>query len=211
METGRLVRWNSSKGFGFIEPDEGGRDVFIHISILKHMARKPIKGDYVEYIVEQQADGKIKAIKANIKEVAIHARSNQNSPKKKGPLKMQKATSASGTMSRIIIILIVIAIGRFAYQAYYDISNVSHSDTSSLSQPSPQSIPLQSGNGLDKTLSDLQSNIAPATPKFECEAGKTHCSHMRSCEEAIFYIKNCPDTQMDGNGDGVPCERQFCN
>lgn len=48
----------------------------------------------------------------------------------------------------------------------------------------------------------------PAT-RFRCE-GKTHCSQMSSCEEAKFYIHNCPDTEMDGDGDGVPCESQWC-
>ena len=32
---------------------------------------------------------------------------------------------------------------------------------------------------------------------------------MSSKEEAIFFIKNCPDTQMDGDNDGNPCESQF--
>ncbi|MFN2513735.1 MAG: excalibur calcium-binding domain-containing protein, partial [Pyrinomonadaceae bacterium] len=31
-----------------------------------------------------------------------------------------------------------------------------------------------------------------------------------SCEEATFYIQNCPGTEMDGDGDGVPCESQWC-
>jgi len=44
---------------------------------------------------------------------------------------------------------------------------------------------------------------------FRCE-GKTRCSEMRSCEEAKFYLQNCPDTKMDGDGDGVPCESQWC-
>tara|TARA_R110001583_G_scaffold44407_8_gene140812 strand:+ start:744 stop:956 length:213 start_codon:yes stop_codon:yes gene_type:complete len=46
-------------------------------------------------------------------------------------------------------------------------------------------------------------------PQFRCEAGKTHCSQMRSYAEASFYLRNCPDTKMDGDGDGIPCERQF--
>jgi hypothetical protein len=33
---------------------------------------------------------------------------------------------------------------------------------------------------------------------------------MRSCEEARFFLENCPGVQMDGNRDGVPCERQWC-
>ena len=45
---------------------------------------------------------------------------------------------------------------------------------------------------------------------FRCD-GRTHCSHMTSCAEAEFFIKNCPNTKMDGDGDGLPCERQWCN
>jgi len=40
--------------------------------------------------------------------------------------------------------------------------------------------------------------------------GRTHCSHMRSCEEAKYFIQHCPNTQMDGDRDGVPCEEQWC-
>ena len=45
--------------------------------------------------------------------------------------------------------------------------------------------------------------------QYRCD-GRTHCSHMTSCEEAKFFLKNCPGTKMDGNNDGVPCERQWC-
>jgi hypothetical protein len=47
------------------------------------------------------------------------------------------------------------------------------------------------------------------SPQFRCD-GRTHCSHMSSCAEAKFFIRNCPNTQMDGDGDGVPCESQWC-
>ncbi|MDR2548980.1 MAG: excalibur calcium-binding domain-containing protein [Desulfobulbus sp.] len=30
------------------------------------------------------------------------------------------------------------------------------------------------------------------------------------CEEAKFFLRNCPGVKMDGNNDGVPCERQWC-
>ncbi|WP_129134677.1 excalibur calcium-binding domain-containing protein [Luteimonas sp. YGD11-2] len=45
--------------------------------------------------------------------------------------------------------------------------------------------------------------------RFSCD-GRQHCSQMRSCEEATFFIRNCPNTKMDGDGDGVPCESQWC-
>lgn len=45
---------------------------------------------------------------------------------------------------------------------------------------------------------------------YECD-GREYCSQMTSCEEATFFINNCPNTKMDGNNDGVPCESQWCN
>ncbi len=45
---------------------------------------------------------------------------------------------------------------------------------------------------------------------FTCQ-GKTHCSQMTSCEEARFYLKNCPNQSTDGDRDGEPCESQWCN
>jgi hypothetical protein len=44
---------------------------------------------------------------------------------------------------------------------------------------------------------------------FQCDA-RVYCSEMRSCEEAIFFLRNCPDVKMDGNSDGIPCEKQWC-
>ena len=40
--------------------------------------------------------------------------------------------------------------------------------------------------------------------------GREHCSQMTSCSEAKLFLKNCPGVQMDGDGDGVPCETQWC-
>ena len=33
---------------------------------------------------------------------------------------------------------------------------------------------------------------------------------MTTCAEAQYFLKNCPDVKMDGDGDGVPCEQQLC-
>ena len=49
-----------------------------------------------------------------------------------------------------------------------------------------------------------------AKPKhnFKCD-GRQHCSQMTSYEEAKYFIDHCPNTKMDGDNDGIPCERQF--
>lgn len=44
---------------------------------------------------------------------------------------------------------------------------------------------------------------------FRCD-GRTYCSQMSSCREATYFLQHCPGVKMDGNGDGVPCEEQWC-
>lgn len=46
--------------------------------------------------------------------------------------------------------------------------------------------------------------------RFQCD-GRTHCSEMTSCEEARYFLQHCPGTELDGDGDGQPCERQHCD
>jgi excalibur calcium-binding domain-containing protein len=45
--------------------------------------------------------------------------------------------------------------------------------------------------------------------RYKCK-GKIYCSEMTSCAEAKFYLRNCKGTKIDGNHDGVPCEKQWC-
>lgn len=56
---------------------------------------------------------------------------------------------------------------------------------------------------------EVEKPAEPESSRFRCD-GRTHCSQMTSCAEAKFFLKNCPGTQMDGEGDGIPCERQWC-
>ena len=55
--------------------------------------------------------------------------------------------------------------------------------------------------------------VAATTPAvaagYRCD-GRTRCAQMTSCAEATWFLKHCPGVQMDGNHDGVPCERQWC-
>lgn len=53
------------------------------------------------------------------------------------------------------------------------------------------------------------SQEEPFFPPFACE-GKKNCGEMVSCEEARFYMSNCPGINLDPDGDGVPCE-QLCS
>ncbi|NTV71689.1 MAG: cold shock domain-containing protein [Azonexaceae bacterium] len=55
----------------------------------------------------------------------------------------------------------------------------------------------------------VQRSSATIAGRFSCD-GRRYCSQMTSCEEATYFLRNCPNTEMDGDGDGVPCESQWC-
>lgn len=67
-------------------------------------------------------------------------------------------------------------------------------------------------NALPAEPSALMPQRALAAPRqvFVCD-GRMHCSQMTSCEEARYFVAHCPDTRMDGDRDGEPCEQQWCN
>ena len=48
-----------------------------------------------------------------------------------------------------------------------------------------------------------------AASSYRCD-GRRYCSQMKSCKEAKYFLAHCPGVEMDGDGDGIPCERQLC-
>jgi CspA family cold shock protein len=54
MTTGTVKFFNTTKGFGFIQPDNGGADVFVHISAVERAGmRSLVEGQKVNFEVEQ--------------------------------------------------------------------------------------------------------------------------------------------------------------
>ncbi len=68
MATGTVKWFNSTKGFGFIQPDQGGADVFVHISAVERAGWRSLnEGQKVSY---ELATEKGKTFAANLKDAA---------------------------------------------------------------------------------------------------------------------------------------------
>jgi hypothetical protein len=69
--------------------------------------------------------------------------------------------------------------------------------------PAGSSLPESTG------LRSAPDMTTPGAPSFHCD-GRTYCSQMTSCAEAKYFLARCPNVRMDGDHNGVPCERQWC-
>ncbi len=99
MVKGVLKTWKEDRGFGFIKPDDGGKDIFIHISALNGVSRRPTTGDVIYYQIAKDNRGKYKAINAQIDGL------NTVEDKPRGLLQ-----TSSGKKRIIVIAVVVIVI-----------------------------------------------------------------------------------------------------
>ena len=66
MSTGTVKWFNTQKGYGFIQPDDGSKDVFVHISAVERAGLGTLnEGQKVSYDLESERQGKMSA--ANLK------------------------------------------------------------------------------------------------------------------------------------------------
>jgi hypothetical protein len=117
-------------------------------------------------------------------------------------------------------LLILLVLGGLVWQFYFKqpdgpvITNI-NADGSQMSQPVIQQSSSFLSEAAEKARASAQQLTARAqtssasTASYRCD-GRKHCSQMRSCDEAKFFLRNCPGVKMDGNNDGVPCEQQWC-
>lgn len=204
MQKGTLDRWNDEKGFGFIRPESSKEDVFFHISALQASHQRPQQGDTVYFNVELDSKGRRKAVQVGIdgvKSVFTERAINKSEttfrprPASKAnsyrlrPYQTKKAGErfVLGISTVLIILLIVFAVDKFKVFWSYESSLVPSEDL----------------------VTNYEAEYPSSLDQFKCE-GKTRCNQMSSCDEAVFYLNHCPGSVTDGDGDGRPCEDQWC-
>lgn len=203
---GTLKKWNADKAYGFISQGQGKPDLFVHISAFQKNGQTPQTGEVLTFDVVQGQDGRWQAVRVlrpgettslklePMRRSPQPSSKESSAPNTRQPTRVQpRPAKRASRLWRVLPVLIVIA-GIWGYQ--------------SLMAPR-----LASSTGPTQNLDDwnaVQAQSQGSQPSFQCD-GREHCSQMSSCEEAKFFIANCPNTKMDGDNDGRPCEQDLCS
>ena len=78
---GKITTWNDDKGFGFIEPYDGGDRVFIHAKAVPNRGRRPVANDVVTFGVAKDRQGRTRAVNATLAGDRLNPRSKPGSGK----------------------------------------------------------------------------------------------------------------------------------
>jgi uncharacterized membrane protein YsdA (DUF1294 family)/cold shock CspA family protein len=61
---GVVTTWNDDRGFGFIKPDDGSRDIFLHFTAVPRGSARPYAGQHLTFELERDEKGKTRAVHA---------------------------------------------------------------------------------------------------------------------------------------------------
>lgn len=178
---GTLSKWNDDRGFGFITPTQGGQEIFVHISAFPKDGVRPTVGERLTFDIETDSNGKKRA-----KNLVCPER---RTVKRRPPATSRRSASyyrkeRPSIFARAAPLLVAVALAVYGYGEY-----------------TRRAAPL--------TVITSKQGPQVSSEVFTCD-GRTYCSQMTSCTEAMFFLHNCPNVQMDGDNDGVPCEQQWC-
>jgi cold shock CspA family protein len=222
---GTLRNWNDERGFGFIVTAETKQDVFVHISALPQTARRPQPGERLAFSIETGHDGKKRVVGVSYLDpptaasLAAASRNAATTAPSRARGTKRTASPDRGDRGRrghehgrpgvqrrfgsALTLLALCGIGAaiMSSETLRGLLSGSMSTTTVDSATYAPSTPSSAAQSFSAT--------AAAAP-FQCD-GRTHCSQMTSCAEARYFLRHCPGVEMDGNGDGEPCERQWCH
>ncbi len=214
---GRIVRWNEARGFGFIAPEQGegapkGAELFVHISALRCDGLPPMAGERVSYLVGAGQDGKPRAEQVFFPERPLSlADGNESRPTPAGRRMSEGSRIPAGSGPTRSTRVLAPPTGAAATGAASS-SRCWCWSGSSPSTPvfSAESVSPSSTSSFSQAEADSSDSPQQAANFVRQCDGRQYCSQMTSCEEATWFLQNCPNTRMDGEGDGIPCERQWC-
>lgn len=182
----KVSSWNAEKGYGFAIAN--GKKYFVHKSALGPISRNPQVGDtiVVTQFLETPKGARISS--GVLEGVPLRQVVHDRNTYVPGYYRKRKLKYA--------LVLLVLSIPIMLLSKCMMLSTNNNDEP--INYNSVQTIP-EASNFQGSSVNE---------PSYHCD-GRIYCSQMNSYEEALFFLKNCPGAKMDGDGDGIPCERQF--
>jgi cold shock CspA family protein len=208
---GILKTWNDDRGFGFIAPTQGGADIFVHISAFP-VGPRPTIGEPLSFEIDHNREGKKRAVQVSRPERTGAAMTHSVATPVPRPRR--------GVLQPAVALALIVCAVSYGYGVYSRSvqraaqapmrslavdaeARPNHAGTPHIESTAPEGAP-----GTSRSEPTARQPAAPSL-SYRCD-GRIYCSQMTSCAEATFFLQNCPGVKMDGDGDGVPCEQQWC-
>lgn len=191
---GKLTKWNAERGFGSLVAEHGDQELFVHVSALARDGRTPAVGEALTFEVERDREGRKRAVRVRWAGDMAAAKPALGEGKARTYIHRSPSRSKSSPwLAGLVGLTLVAGLGWYGYGQYNARVEAVRQVTQRVASP----------------VSAEQSSASVPVPAIRCH-GRKYCSQMTSCEDAKFVLKNCPSAEMDGDGDGVPCEQQWC-
>lgn len=186
---GQITQWHDDKGYGFIQIDDSHQKIFCHISDFTQKQPRPNLGEKVSFDIVTNEQGKTAAKKIRYVDRPIpQYASRQTQNVRKNSTRKSNHNQSLSLGSLLSGALGGVVVGLIGYQIY----QFAAAKFTPKQENKPQSI---------------SAPVSSSHSQYRCD-GRQHCSQMKSCEEAKWFLRNCAGTKMDGDGDGIPCEGQ---
>lgn len=200
-QQGKVIKWFDDKGYGFLSPDDGNEQIFSHISAFPKLEKRPVIGEVVTFqVVKDDRKG------FQAKNVLYPNRATSISVRRKS-----KKTKKQINYSLVFLVIAITLLGCLACFKYLSLDDGKTTELPTYSDV-PNSIEMAKNLKIKAFESLPHTDVSKSinsNESFQC-SGKASCSQMTSCAEATYYLNHCPGTVMDGDGDGLPCEDQWC-
>ena len=176
--------------------------LFVHVTALQSDGRVPEPGERVTYLIGSGQDGKPRALQVFFPDRpltladAVPSAASSAAPSFRAASQPPRPTSTrersnpyrrrkSSWSGKLIPLLVLV--GLFSIYSRF-------------SAESMAPLPVSSFNQEEVSTPQATTFIR------QCD-GRQHCSQMTSCEEATWFLQHCPNTKMDGEGDGIPLRK----
>ena len=194
---GTLIRWNERRRFGTILIDNSETEIFAALSAFEEDDYTPIEGQRVSFEITTGRRGRTEASHIRWASSIDHDDDDDENFDTSATPKTRFGRPSVIPLAVLLMIAAIATAGWFGYQYWQKRQAEAHQQ-------------LLVDQISEKIQADRQAwkeavNRRAPSSRFSCD-GRRYCSQMTSQEEARFFLKYCPNTKLDSDRNGIPCE-----